>query len=759
MDTTAPRSHTWRFFRTCGLDQALLTTGSDIEHLASLDQKLWTALSCPTRGLRLDAETLALLDTDNDGRIRVPELLGAIDWLAARLASFDSLLDGSDTVKLDAISTTTPEGKALLVNAKRILSNLGKGKSDAISLADVTDTAKIFAGTRFNGDGIVPAEAADDPAIQQTITDIITLFGAETDRSGKPGVNQAKTDAFFEAVAARLQWEAAAKADPAILPLGKKTAAAAAATAAVRVKIDDYFTRCRMAAFDPRAAQALSRTDADLAALADQELSDTLPAIAAFPLSKVEADRDLPLLSEANPYWADALAAFHATAVKPLLKKSVTALSAAQWQTIKTKLAPYDAWLAAETGKEVAALSADRLEACADDKVKAAITELIAKDLELEAENAQITEVERLIRYHANLMTLLNNYVNMGRLYDPNATAIFQVGTLYMDARAADLCFHVDSVDAHATLAAASKCCLAYCTLTRPATKETRTICAAFTAGFAQTLWVGRNGIFYDLDGKDWDATIVKIVDNAISLKEAFWEPWRKIAAMISAQINKLLASKQDAALAAASKQVDSASAATAAPASAAAPEAPKKMDGAALASSVAALGIAIGLIGSAVGGLVSVLAGLPLWKTLVGVAAVILIVSGPSMILTWFKLRARDLAPILNACGWAVNRRLRFSLKLGRLFTSEATLPENATRELKDPYADDTSTRNTVITLLVLAAIVGALWMAGVLDNAMPDCLKRKQPACADPATIEAPATPAAAPDAAPAAAPAATP
>ena len=270
---------------------------------------------------------------------------------------------------------------------------------------------------------------------------------------------------------------------------------------------------------------------------------------------------------------------------------------------------------------------------------------------------------------------------------------------------------------------------------------------------------MGRNGIFYDLDGKDWDATIVKIVDNAISLKEAFWEPWRKIAAMISTQINKLLASKQDAALAAASKQVDSASAAAVAPASTAAPEAPKKMDGAALASSVAALGIAIGLIGSAVGGLVSVLAGLPLWKTLVGVAAVILIVSGPSMILTWFKLRARDLAPILNACGWAVNRRLRFSLKLGRLFTSEATLPENATRELKDPYADDTSTRNTVITLLVLAAIVGALWMAGVLDNAMPDCLKRKQPACADPATIEAPATPAAAPDAAPAAAPAATP
>ena len=162
----------------------------------------------------------------------------------------------------------------------------------------------------------------------------------------------------------------------------------------------------------------------------------------------------------------------------------------------------------------------------------------------------------------------------------------------------------------------------AYCTLTRPATNETRTI-FAFTAGFAQTLWVGRT-IFTTSTAKT-DATIVKIGQRDL-VERGVLHPWRKIAAMISTQIHKLLASKQDAALAAASKRVDSAGAVAAAPA--AAPDAPKKMDGAALASSVAALGIAIGLIGSAVGGLVSVVAGLPLWKTLVGVAAVILIVS-----------------------------------------------------------------------------------------------------------------------------------
>jgi len=549
-------------------------------------------------------------------------------------------------------------------------------------------------------------------------------------------VNQAKADAFFAAAAAYLDWTQ--RADAAVLPLGDKTAAAAAALAAVRAKIDDYFTRCRMAAFDARAAGPLSRTDADFAALADKDLTDSQPAIAAFPLSKIAAGRDLPLLEGANPYWADALAAFHAAAVAPLLGADCKALSVPQWQEVKARLAPYEAWAAAKAGAEVAALGDQRLAALVAGGAQADIRALIAKDAALEAENAQITEVERLIRYHANLLTLVSNYVNMGRLYDPKTLSIFQVGTLYMDARACNLCFHVDDIAAHSGQAGASKCCLAYCALTRPGTKETRTVCAAFTSGFASTLWVGRNGIFYDLDGKDWDAVIVKMVDNAISLKEAFWDPWRKIAAMIGGQVNKMLSARQDAALAAAAKKVDAASTAAAAPA-----EAPKKMEGAALASTAAALGIAVGLISTAIAGVVGAIAGLPLWKIALGLVAILLMVSGPSMILAWFKLRARDVAPILNACGWAVNRRLRISLKLGRLFTAEAAIPANAERQLTDPFADDNSVRNRIIAILVLVAAAAALWFAGLLDSVLPGSMKRNQAAAACTLTVEAPAAP----------------
>ena len=701
--------HTWKFYRTGGLDQVMLRDGADIAHLAELDQKLWTALSCPTKGIRFDAKTLELLDTDKDGRIRVPELLAAIKWLSDRLVSLDTLMEGAETLRLASVNGATPEGQSLLANAKRILANLGKGSAEAITLSDVADTAKIFAETRFNGDGIVPADAADDEATRQVIAEIIGAFGSETDRSGKPGVNQAKVDAFFAAAATYLEWSN--RADAAVLPLGDKTAVAAAALSAVRAKFDDYFTRCRMAAFDGRSAGPLSRSDADFAVLAPQELSDGLPALAAFPISKIAAGRDLPLLVGVNPYWADAVAGFHAAVVVPLLGADCVALSDVQWKDLKAKLSPYEAWIAAKVGVEVETLGSGRLNALVAGRAQAGITALIAQDVALEAENAQIAEVEKLLRLNANLATLLNNFVNMARLYEPKAIAIFQVGTLYMDARACNLCFHVDDAAAHLAQAAASKCCLAYCNLTRPGTKETRAICAAFTAGFAQTLWVGRNGIFYDLDGKDWDATIVKMVDNSISIREAFWEPWRKIAAMIGNQVRKMLAAKQEASLASASLKVASVGTPNAAPA-----EAPKKAEGAAVASTAAALGIAVGLISTAIGGVVSAVAGLPLWKTALGLLAVLLVVSAPSVILTWFKLRARDVAPILNACGWAVNRNLRFSLKLGRLFTTEAVLPANSERQLTDPYADDNTARNRVIAALILAAVAAILWYAGLL-------------------------------------------
>ena len=76
---------TWAFHRLGGMDQVTLETTGELSRLRELDPKLWAALSCPASGLEFDARTLELLDSDNDGRIRIPEVLEAMDWVCARL--------------------------------------------------------------------------------------------------------------------------------------------------------------------------------------------------------------------------------------------------------------------------------------------------------------------------------------------------------------------------------------------------------------------------------------------------------------------------------------------------------------------------------------------------------------------------------------------------------------------------------------------------------------------------------------------------
>ncbi|MES1195156.1 MAG: hypothetical protein ABUL65_04620, partial [Opitutus sp.] len=200
--------HTWKFFRTGELDQVSLETGADLLNLDQLDPKLWVALSCPVKGLELDEKTLAMIDTDGDSRIRVPELLAAIKWASARLKDPGDLLKGAAALPLAAINEATPEGKILLASAKQVLANLGKRDAGAISAADTADTAKIFSASPLNGDGVIPPEATEDAEAQALIKDIIACFGGAADRTGSVGVTAEKVEAFFTELAAYAAWVA-----------------------------------------------------------------------------------------------------------------------------------------------------------------------------------------------------------------------------------------------------------------------------------------------------------------------------------------------------------------------------------------------------------------------------------------------------------------------------------------------------------------------------------------------------------------------
>ncbi|MBR0056923.1 MAG: hypothetical protein IJP66_06290, partial [Kiritimatiellae bacterium] len=696
----------WSFFRAAGVLQAVVDAKA-FRALKELPNENWAVLSCPTQGLDFDARTLAFIDGNGDGHIRIEEVLGALAWMERRVKDMAELLDEKTEVALSSFADTD-EGLALAEAARAVLKSVGKDGAGTLALGDVLARAASFKASPFNGDGVLVPEAAKDAALDGLVGEIIAATGGADDRSGAKGVDKATLDAFYADCAAWLAWLDAGKADVAkIFPAGDATGDAVAALEAVRAKIDDYFDRCALIAFDGAAAAPLNVAEGDYAAIGQGTVAANEAALEAMPIAKAAAQAPLRLDDGVNPAWQARVAAFREKALKPILGDCAT-LARADWEKAKAAYAPHIAWKGAEAGSRVAALGEGRVrEIAADTAARATLEALMEKDLSCSGEIDRLDDLEKFLRYHANLNRFLNNYVNFSDYYNPDRPEIYRAGRLYIDGRVCRECVYVADPGAHSTLAASSKMFLAYCKVTRPQTGETRNICAAVTAGFSSTLWVGRNGIFYDAQGNDWNAVIVKVCECQISLKEAFWAPWLKISDLVSDQVKKLLSSKETAMMSAATTKVGAIGEQPAAAPAAAEP----KRDGAAMASSVAAIGIAIGIIGSAIGGLVSALKGISFWYGVLGVAAIILAVSGPSVILAWFKLRARDFAPVLNACGWAINKKMLMPMRLSRVFTHAAVVPVGSNIRLEDPYVEKHFWRNAVIALAAVALVGFWVW------------------------------------------------
>ncbi|HET9987277.1 MAG TPA: hypothetical protein VFQ65_02135, partial [Kofleriaceae bacterium] len=668
--------HRWHFFRAGGVDQVSLRDGKDLLAIAGLDQKLWVALAMPTKGVDLDPNTLDLIDTDKDGRIRVHDIQREVEFIAATFKDPDDVLVSEDEVDL-----TDLKDDKVVAAAKRMLTDLGKADERVITVADTDAIQKAFADTKLNGDGIVTPASTDDAELAKLIEDAIAALGGLTDRSGKPGIDKSKAEELLKAIDERAAWLAQGKSE-ALLPLRDATGTAAAAFVAVKSKLDDYFTRCRVAAYEPRGAAALNPQDAELVQLSQHPLHAGNDELAKLPLATVAAAARLPLHTGLNPAWSARIAAFVDQVVKPLIG-SRDVLSPADLETIQAKLAPFDAWRAAEPAGPIGKLEDAWVEKLAQPELRGKLAKLIEDDAALTGEYEQITAVMKAVRFQRDFGRLARNFINFSDFY-AKQDGVFQAGTLYLDARALHLCVPVIDAAKHAALASSSDAYLAYCDITREG--KTLQIAAAITNGDQENIFVGRNGVFYDRQHQGWDATITKVISNPISVRQAFWAPYKKLVKAIEDSVAKRASAANDDAMGKmdkaggeiatvdkqAGKELAEPVAAAAAPAPAPAPApAEKKLD----LGTVAAIGLAIGGVGTLIGALLSMMFGLGAWLP-IGVLGLLLLISGPSMLLAWLKLRRRNLGPILDANGWAVNSRAKINVAFGAALTELAKLP-----------------------------------------------------------------------------------
>lgn len=705
------KKYKWEFENIGGSSRVKIKSGKDIAHLSELDPKMWTVLSCPVQGLEIDEKSLSYMDCDGDGKIRINDVVSTSKWVTNALKDVDIILEEKDNISLEQINIEDEVGKKLYASAKQILNNLGK-EANVISIADTTDIAAIFAKTRFNGDGIITENSTDDADEKAVISAAIASLGGVLDRSGEHGINAEKIETFYKTLTDYVAWcEAEVKA-----PYGDKTDAAIEAYNALDAKIKDFFMRSKLASFSPDSTATLDVQTSRIEAISADNLMGKTEEIASYPIARVTGKPEIDLTAPINPAWNAQFETLKSIAFTK--KKSLTE---ADWTEIGASFTEYVSWKNSKSGVEVESLGIETVKKFIEQNKKEALLSLVEQDAALKEEAENIEMVDKFLHILRDFYRLVRNFVTLHDFYDKDkkVSAIFQSGRLIIDQRECRFCMKVSDMAKHNSTAATSGMYLVYCDCTAKDKPAKLPIVAAITVGEIGDLIVGKNAIYYDNAGGEWDAVITKIIDNPISIAQAFWSPYRRMATAVENLISKSAADKDAKMMADATAKINAAP--TTVPATPAAdgskPAAAPPFDIAKFAGIFAAIGMALGMIGTALVSVFEGLSALSWWKLILVFVAILLAISGPAMVMAWLKLRRRNIAPLLNANGWAINASSKISIPFGETLTDTAKFPK---LKLKDPYkkAGIPAWKKWTISIVVIAVVLAGLWLFNIFAS-----------------------------------------
>ena len=661
-----------RFTRTGRAYHLDIATAVDLRNALDLDEAHWVATSAPIDTLHLDALFPKLVDSDHDGRIKPRELKDAIRWCLEVLCDFRSLDAGDESLALAAINTRAEDGKRAQKAATKLLLQQADEAAAHVSLDQVRRVRRQIECMAVSEAGIVLPRATDDCTIRQFVEDLVATVGGVEHPSGAKGLDEAHLSQFLVTAEAYLAWDAQGRPSDEhrsteILPLGPATSAAFATLASVREKIDQYFAQCEAVTLDGRLVNRITgtvdNTHTDFANLADLRA-----LLQRAPLSRPCAERILRFDDPINPCYADSIARLREYVVRPMLGNR-DQLTHQQWQQTKQTFAPYESWLSDPRGAKLTPLGPEKIRHYLDARMTDEVRDLIAQSKQTAFVLDNIRALEKLILFQANILQLANNFISFPDLYDPERRAVFEMGTAIIDGRRFNFAVKVIDRAEHAKIAATSSIYVMYLELVRQDSEERPCVAVPVTAGGQGNLCLGKRGIFEDIEGQQWDARIVQIIENPIGLGGAITAPYRRVVKMFVDKIDVLTSSAE--------KEFDeSAERTMSAVSTAGEPAAGAATSGIAAGGMLLGGGVAVAALLSAMAYVGQVVVENPL-AILFGVAGAILVLMLPTTIRAFLKLRQRDLSGILEGTGWAINARMRLTQRQALTFTARPPYPK----------------------------------------------------------------------------------
>ena len=666
--------------------QLLIRNPEDLEAIDKLDEAHWMVTSAPCESFSCDPAFLKYLDRDGDGRIVSNDLKAAVQWLFSMLADRDSIASPTSAVKINHINTTHEDGKALRAAAERILSNLRLCETDEISLENVQNRRKILSMGAQNGDGVIPATSGTDPEFAQFIKDIIRTVGSVQDASGEPGVAEKHLEKFLSECRCYSEWlrqsELPENQDTtSMLVLGKDTEKAYRLISALRDKIDEFFNYCWLFTLQPTVKVDTPSLTMDKFLTNDANLMQE-DRMRLAPLSTPSGDETLVFDDRINPVFRELISEFREVILKRLkADKKINNMTQSEWEDIKNLFAPYAAWIARKQGGGVGCIRIDTIDRYLTSDYADRLRTLMRNDRSVADELRHVDNVERLIVFQRWLMEFANNYVCLASLYDPLKPSLIQMGTLIMDGRRFELTMKVFDQARHKMIVQQSNICVMYLIVSRKKDNDIREmeVAAAVTSGTMTHLFIGKAGIFFTRDGLEWDATVVDIIPNPVSIIEAVKKPFKQLAEFTAKQTERFSDVRYQEVESRLEKSITTAEQSLSSQGQGAVGK--QSILGSQLRDVMLSGGIALAALGSSFAYITKTLQNVSPLKMLTVVAGLVTVIFAPIILVTMFKLRRRNLSAFLEACGWAVNGQMHLSPTMGLLFTHEPDAPREFRR------------------------------------------------------------------------------
>lgn len=630
----------------------IIENAEDLLNATAADPALWMTLSAPAQAFALDTVFIRHLSDASDQRIIYDRVMTEIQWLIAIFQDHSLITAQKNTLDGTTLNPNHPDGNDIIDTLNEINSG------STVELTDIRDHIDKTMQYSVSQTGVITSELTSREDLKTFIALAVEITGGCPHPNGQIGIDQTLLAQALDTLDHYLNWKqqyqiAIDNHDQTLLPCGDETLYLYQQFLLIKPKLDQYFNQCTSLRFIQSLEQPI---EIDRLKPIGWQSTESLDAfLKDAPLAYPRVDGILKLNDSLNPHYAQAIIQWinKLTTYHDCFPKNQ--LSEQDYHQICALFSAFKKWYDNNPSASLDHYAIETLEGLLNPSYQIDLEQLIAQGEITKQRLRKLQLLEKALLYQQLMIPFARNYIGLTEIYSPKPTC-FEKGQLIMNGYHFHFAILVPDIAEHKRLSADAQTFLLYVSVLAP---QPYNIVVPVTQGNKSGFIKGKRGVFIDSDDNKYDAIVIDIVTQPINLKEAIIEPFAKFKNIFEKKIDddNLIHQKK---LLDAGENITKPNNVM--------PSRPNiNLNPSTL---IMGGGIAIAALSSSLVYIISTIASASYADIIITVAVLLGLLLIPTTIAGVVKLKKRDIRPILEGSSWALNRRMRLTKKVARMFT-----------------------------------------------------------------------------------------